>query len=88
MLSAKYMFDATTGQAVSFREAIVLVVVLIVGGALAGALTGLIITVTKVADIIVTLAMLFVWAGAALAVMEIPAAARRSSSRSWRSATR
>ena len=72
VLSAKYMFDAATGQAVSFEEAIVLSIVLILGAALAGALTGLIITVTKVADIIVTLAMLFVWGGAALAVMQIP----------------
>ncbi|HEY7793381.1 MAG TPA: hypothetical protein VIA10_05185 [Gaiellaceae bacterium] len=72
VLAAKYMFDATTGQAVSFREAIVLSLVLILGAALAGALTGAIITVTKVADIIVTLAMLFVWGGAALAVMQIP----------------
>jgi ribose transport system permease protein len=72
VLSAKYMFDAATGQAVSFREAIVISIVLIIGAALAGALTGLIITVTKVADIIVTLAMLFVWGGAALAVMQIP----------------
>src|SRR6185312_11382104 len=53
-------------------ESIVLAFVLILGGALAGALSGLIITVTKVADIIVTLAMLFVWGGAALAVMQIP----------------
>jgi ribose transport system permease protein len=72
VLSAKYMFDATTGQAVSFREALVIAVLLIVGAGLAGALTGLIINVTKVADIIVTLAMLFVWGGAALAVMQIP----------------
>ncbi len=73
VVSAKYMLEnETTLQAVSFREAIVLALVLILGAALAGALTGLIITVTKVADIIVTLAMLFVWGGAALAVMQIP----------------
>ena len=72
VLSAKYMFDTPTGQAVSMREAVVIAFVLIVGAALAGALTGLIITVTGVADIIVTLAMLFVWGGAALAVMQIP----------------
>ena len=54
------------------REAVVIALVLLLGAALAGALTGLIITVTKVADIIVTLAMLFVWGGAALAVMQIP----------------
>jgi ribose transport system permease protein len=73
VVSAKYMVEnATTLQTVSFREAILLSLVLIVGAGLAGALTGLIITVTKVADIIVTLAMLFVWGGAALAVMQIP----------------
>ena len=73
VVSAKYMLeDATTLQAVGFRKAILIAVLLIAGAALAGALTGLIITVTKVADIIVTLAMLFVWGGAALAVMQIP----------------
>ena len=72
VLSAKYMFDATSGQAVSFRESILIAVLLVVGAGLGGALTGLIITVTRVADIIVTLAMLFVWGGLALAVMQIP----------------
>ena len=72
VLSAKYMFDATSGQAVSFRESILIAVLLVIGAGLGGALTGLIITVTRVADIIVTLAMLFVWGGAALAVMQIP----------------
>jgi ribose transport system permease protein len=56
----------------SFREAALFSVALILFGALAGSLTGLIIHVTKVADIIVTLAMLFVWAGVALAVLEVP----------------
>jgi ribose transport system permease protein len=56
----------------SFREALVYSLVLVLGGAAAGTLTGLIIVVTRVADIIVTLAMLFVWAGAALAVLTIP----------------
>jgi ribose transport system permease protein len=73
VLSAKYMLEnAETAQTVSFRHALVLSVVLILGAGLAGALTGLIINVTKVADIIVTLAMLFVWGGVALAVMQIP----------------
>jgi ribose transport system permease protein len=56
----------------SFREALAFALLLVVAGALAGALTGTLIVVTKVADIIVTLAMLFVWAGCALAVMTIP----------------
>jgi len=72
VVSAKYMFDTASGQAVSFREAIGIAALLVIGAGLAGALTGLIITVTRVADIIVTLAMLFVWGGAALAVMQIP----------------
>jgi ribose transport system permease protein len=79
VLAAKYMVtslgDATTGAAPTpgtFRRAILVSLLLIAFGFLAGALTGLIIQVTKVADIIVTLAMLFVWAGAALAVLEVP----------------
>jgi ribose transport system permease protein len=73
VLSAKYMLvDPLTGETVSFEKALVVAAVLVLGAALAGALTGLIFQVTGIADIIVTLAMLFVWAGAALAVMEIP----------------
>ena len=49
------------------------------------------IVVTRVADIIVTLAMLFVWAGVALAVLEVPGGGAppgtRTSSRSTRSST-
>jgi ribose transport system permease protein len=66
VFAAKYMIH------MSFREALLFAVVVVLGGALAGALTGLTIVVTRVADIIVTLAMLFVWAGAALAVLEVP----------------
>jgi ribose transport system permease protein len=55
-----------------FKEAILFGIGLVLFAAVAGALTGLIIVVTGVADIIVTLAMLFVWGGAALAVLQIP----------------
>jgi ribose transport system permease protein len=66
VVSAKYM------QHMSFDEALLFSVALVAAGALAGALTGLTIVVTRVADIIVTLAMLFVWGGVALAVLEVP----------------
>jgi ribose transport system permease protein len=73
VVSAKYMLaDATTGTAVSFQKALLIAALLIVMAAAIGAITGLVITVTKVADIIVTLAMLFILAGAALAVLEVP----------------
>jgi ribose transport system permease protein len=55
-----------------FEHAVLISVLLVLAAALIGALTGLTIVVTKVADIIVTLAMLFVLAGAALWVLTIP----------------
>lgn len=66
VVSAKYMLH------MSFDEAILFSIAIVAGAALIGALTGLTIVVTRVADIIVTLAMLFVLAGAALAVLEVP----------------
>jgi ribose transport system permease protein len=66
VVAAKYMIH------MSFREALLFGLLLVVCAALAGALTGFVIVTTRIADIIVTLAMLFVWAGAALAVLEVP----------------
>jgi len=66
VVAAKYMLH------MSFREALLFSILLVACAALAGALTGAVIVFTRIADIIVTLAMLFVWAGAALAVLEVP----------------
>jgi ribose transport system permease protein len=66
VVSAKYMLH------MSFDEAILFSIAVVAGAALAGALIGLIIVVTRVADIIVTLAMLFVLGGMALAVLQVP----------------
>ena len=66
VVSARWMVT------MSLREAVFFMLLIVLGGALAGVLTGTLIVVTRVADIIVTLSMLFVWAGAALAVMTIP----------------
>ena len=51
----------------SWRWSLVLVL-----GVAAGALNGLLVVITRVPDIIVTLAMSFVWAGAALLVLNTP----------------
>jgi len=56
----------------SFRDALLASILIVAGAALVGAFTGLLIVLTRVADIIVTLAMLFVLGGAALAVLEVP----------------
>ena len=76
VLAAKYMLaDATLATTVSFRKALVIAAILVVAGALAGAFTGFLIVSTRVPDIVVTLAMLFVYAGLALAILEIPGGA-------------
>jgi ribose transport system permease protein len=56
----------------SYREALLYAFGLILVGALAGAFTGTLIVLSRVPDIVVTLAMLFVWAGLALQILEIP----------------
>ena len=66
VLSAKYMVG------MSYREALLYAVGLTLAGAAAGAFTGSLITLSRVPDIVVTLAMLFVWAGLALQILEIP----------------
>jgi ribose transport system permease protein len=66
VLSAREMVD------MSFRQALAFSLLLIVLAMLASAFTGLIITLTRIPDIVVTLGMLFVWQGVALWIMEIP----------------
>jgi ribose transport system permease protein len=52
--------------------ALVAIVLVLLLGAAAGALNGLLVVITRVPDIIVTLAMSFVWAGAALMILNTP----------------
>jgi ribose transport system permease protein len=66
VVSAKYMVHMGFEKALLFGLALVLL------GAAIGAVTGGIVVFTGVADIIVTLAGLFVLAGAALAILQIP----------------
>src|SRR6478735_9555593 len=66
VVSAKYMLH------MSFDEAILFSIAVVAGAAVIGAITGLTIVLTRVADIIVTLAMLFVLGGVALAVLQVP----------------
>jgi ribose transport system permease protein len=47
-------------------------IAMLILGTLMGALNGTLVVVTRIADIIVTLAMSFVWAGAALLVLQVP----------------
>jgi ribose transport system permease protein len=64
--SARLMVDA------SFGEAIGISVLLLLGGLVLGSLTGLLVVVSRVPDIVVTLATSFVLAGLALLILETP----------------
>ena len=66
VLSAREMVDMNFRQALAFSLLLVLLAVL------ASGFTGLVITLTRIPDIVVTLGMLFVWQGVALWIMEIP----------------
>ena len=55
--------------------AVVAVLAVLALGVVLGAINGLLVVVTRVPDIVVTLAMLFVWQGAALLVLEAPGGA-------------
>ena len=66
VISAVFM----QGQSEEFAVAVVIGVLLL--GLTLGAVNGALIVLTRVPDIVVTLAMLFVWAGAALLVLRTP----------------
>ena len=66
VLSAREMVD------MGFRQALAFSILLVALTAIASGLTGLVITLTRVPDIVVTLGMLFVWQGVALWILEIP----------------
>lgn len=59
-----------SGQSEEF--AIVVVLLVLLQGLILGVINGVLIVITRVPDIIVTLAMLFVWQGAALLVLSAP----------------
>lgn len=66
-VTAAVMMDGTSEQYAIFVVAFVLVL-----GFAMGCINGLLIVITKVPDIVVTLAMLFVWEGVALLILKAP----------------
>jgi ribose transport system permease protein len=66
VVAANWMVNASFGGSLAISAALIL------GGALAGAATGLAITISRVPDIIVTLATGAIWGGLALQVMPTP----------------
>lgn len=68
--AARLMDGASDGSADG--QAVLVVLAVLVLGAAMGALNGALIVVTRVPDIVVTLAMLFVWQGVALLILNAP----------------
>src|SRR4030081_3143388 len=66
VVAARYM------QGHDFQTSLLVALLVLVGGTAAGALNGLIALRTRVPDIVVTLAMSFVWGGVALLILPKP----------------
>lgn len=69
-VTAAVLMDGASGQ-----FAILVVPLVLCLGLLIGAVNGALVVISRVPDIVVTLAMLFVWQGAALLVLEAPGGA-------------
>ena len=72
MMALTSVISATLMQGQSEEFAILVVVGVLLLGVVLGAVNGALVVLTRVPDIVVTLAMLFVWAGAALLVRPSP----------------
>jgi ribose transport system permease protein len=72
MMALTSVVSATLMKGQSEEFAILVVVGVLVLGVVLGAVNGALAVVTRVPDIVVTLAMSFVWAGAALLVLNTP----------------
>jgi ribose transport system permease protein len=72
MMALTSVVSATLMEDRSESFAVLVVIGVLVLGLVLGAINGALVVFTRVPDIVVTLAMLFVWAGAALLVLNTP----------------
>lgn len=75
MMALTSVAAATLMEGASEEFAILVVPMILVLGLVLGAVNGALIVLTRVPDIVATLAMLFVWAGAALLIRDAPGGA-------------
>ncbi len=75
MMAVTSVTAAVMMDGASAEFAILVVPFVLVLGTVMGAINGTLIVLTRVPDIVVTLAMLFVWEGAALLILEAPGGA-------------
>lgn len=66
VLSASLMQQAT------FKESLLLAIVILIAGAIIGALNGIVTALSRIPDVVVTLTTGFIWGGVALLILERP----------------
>ncbi|HSJ26675.1 MAG TPA: ABC transporter permease, partial [Acidimicrobiia bacterium] len=72
MMALTSVVSAVLMEGRSEGAAVLVVIGVLLLGAILGAINGTLVVITRVPDIVVTLAMLFVWAGCALLVLNTP----------------
>lgn len=72
LMAVANVLSARSMQHASFAEALALAAAIILAGAVAGALNGLALVVSRVPDVVVTLSTGFIWGGVALLILEQP----------------
>jgi ribose transport system permease protein len=75
MMAVANVLAASMMANASFGESLALAVVVLLAGAVIGALNGLIVVLSRVPDVVATLALGFIWGGVALLIMEKPGGA-------------
>jgi ribose transport system permease protein len=75
MMALTNVTAAVLMKGASEESAIAVVAIILVMGVVLGLINGALVVLTRVPDIVVTLAMLYVWAGAALLVLNTPGGA-------------
>ena len=75
MMAVASVTAAVLMQGASDAMAVPIVIFVLVIGVVMGAINGALIVITRVPDIVVTLAMLFVWEGVALLILKAPGGA-------------
>jgi ribose transport system permease protein len=72
LMAVANVLSASTMQHANFVHALVLAALIVLGGAVAGAMNGGVLVASLVPDVVVTLATGFIWGGIALLILEQP----------------
>jgi len=72
MIAVANVLSASLMQHASFRQSLGLAVLIILVGAMQGAINGTLIVLSRIPDIVVTLTTGFIWGGVALLILERP----------------